>query len=81
MHYAMPLKFFTCWTSEPEKRASFIIHDWGRGKDRAGEVPVGHIEARQPLLKLGQNETQIEYISGFIFPRQESKGFFKSIAS
>ena len=51
----MPLKFFTCWTSEPEKRASFIIHDWGRGKDRAGEVPVGHIEARQPLFTMAPN--------------------------
>ena len=81
MHYAMPLKFFTCWTSEPEKRASFIIHDWGRGEDRREGASRTYIEARQPLLKLGQNETQIEYISGFIFPRQESKGFFKSIAS
>ena len=45
---------------------------WGR-EQRGGKVPVvGHIE-RQPLLKLGQNETQIEYISGRLHFSQAGK--------
>ena len=45
----------------------------GGGGKRGGKVPVRHIEARQPLLKLGQNETQIEYISGRLHFSQAGK--------
>ena len=45
----------------------------GGRQEREGASRTYRIEARQPLLKLGQNETQIEYISGRLHFSQAGK--------